>query len=115
MHRTDCSNLSDFDPNRLQPKNLHICAGQLVVLNTSITCLSRFIRLIKRSISERLLSFTLTLTHGHFDHVGGCGVLFEKGAHICCGEREKDLIFSILKYGLFSLSKASAEFAPCPQ
>jgi len=34
------------------------------------------------------------LTHGHFDHVGACGELFAKGAHICCGEREKDLIFS---------------------
>lgn len=34
------------------------------------------------------------LTHGHFDHVGGCGVLFEKGAQILCGERERDFIFS---------------------
>jgi len=34
------------------------------------------------------------LTHGHFDHVGACGELFAKGAHICCGERENDLIFS---------------------
>ena len=34
------------------------------------------------------------LTHGHFDHVGLCGTLFEFGAHICCGEREKEYIFS---------------------
>lgn len=34
------------------------------------------------------------LTHGHFDHVGACGELSEKGAAICCGECEKDLIFS---------------------
>ncbi|MDE5667330.1 MAG: MBL fold metallo-hydrolase [Clostridia bacterium] len=34
------------------------------------------------------------LTHGHFDHVGACGELFSIGAHICCNEREKDLIFS---------------------
>ncbi len=33
------------------------------------------------------------LTHGHFDHIGGCAVLHEKGAVICCGEHEKDLIF----------------------
>ena len=41
------------------------------------------------------------LTHGHFDHVGGCGVLYQKGAHICCGEREKDLIFSKEYLGIF--------------
>lgn len=34
------------------------------------------------------------LTHGHFDHVGACGLLSAKGARICCNEREKDLIFS---------------------
>lgn len=33
------------------------------------------------------------LTHGHFDHVGLCGKLYEL-AHICCNEREKDYIFS---------------------
>ena len=34
------------------------------------------------------------LTHGHFDHVGMCGKLFEIGAGICCGELEKKYIFS---------------------
>ena len=34
------------------------------------------------------------LTHGHFDHVGLCGKLFGIGAAICCGEREKEYIFS---------------------
>ena len=34
------------------------------------------------------------LTHGHFDHVGACGVLFSLGAQVCCGEHEKNLIFS---------------------
>lgn len=34
------------------------------------------------------------LTHGHFDHVGACGELYAIGAHICCNEREKELIFS---------------------
>ena len=34
------------------------------------------------------------LTHGHFDHVGACGALYETGAVICCGEREADFIFS---------------------
>lgn len=34
------------------------------------------------------------LTHGHFDHVGACGELFARGAQVCCGEHEKDFIFS---------------------
>jgi glyoxylase-like metal-dependent hydrolase (beta-lactamase superfamily II) len=34
------------------------------------------------------------LTHGHYDHIGGCGALFEEGAKIMCGEKEKSLIFS---------------------
>lgn len=34
------------------------------------------------------------LTHGHFDHVGLCGKLYENGVCICCGEREKDYVFS---------------------
>lgn len=34
------------------------------------------------------------LTHGHFDHVGMCGKLFQIGAVICCGEMEKEYIFS---------------------
>lgn len=41
------------------------------------------------------------LTHGHFDHVGGCGVLHNRGAVICCGEKEKDLIFSKAYLGIF--------------
>lgn len=34
------------------------------------------------------------LTHGHYDHIGGCGALYGVGARIYCGEREKRLIFS---------------------
>lgn len=34
------------------------------------------------------------LTHGHYDHIGGCGELFGHGAKIICGSQEKDLIFS---------------------
>lgn len=34
------------------------------------------------------------LTHGHFDHVGGCGLFYESGVPVYCGEKEKDLIFS---------------------
>lgn len=41
------------------------------------------------------------LTHGHFDHVGACKTLFEFGARIYCGEREKELIFSKEFLGIF--------------
>ena len=34
------------------------------------------------------------LTHGHFDHVGGCGKFFEKEVPIYCGEGEDKFIFS---------------------
>ena len=30
------------------------------------------------------------LTHCHYDHIGGCGALWEQGVKILCGEDEKD-------------------------
>ena len=50
-----------------------------------------------------LVCEAVLLTHGHFDHVGGCGALFQKGAAICCGEREKDFIFSDRNLSIFGL------------
>lgn len=41
-----------------------------------------------------LIPKAVLLTHGHYDHIGGCGALHSAGAHIYCGEDEKDLIFS---------------------
>lgn len=41
------------------------------------------------------------LTHGHFDHVGACGKLSTMGALICCGENEKDFIFSPENLSIF--------------
>lgn len=41
------------------------------------------------------------LTHGHFDHVGGCGVLYGLGAEIICGEAERDFIFSPANTDIF--------------
>ena len=43
---------------------------------------------------ENLSCRSVLLTHGHFDHVGMCGRLYESGAEIICGEKEKDFIFS---------------------
>ena len=41
------------------------------------------------------------LTHGHFDHVGGCAALQNKGAQIWCSEEEAPLIFSKEYLGIF--------------
>lgn len=64
------------------------------------------------------------LTHGHFDHIGACGELFSKGARICCGEREKSLIFSkeylsifggvtVPQFEIFRTFKDGEEFDLC--
>lgn len=41
------------------------------------------------------------LTHGHFDHVGGCKNLRDGGARIICGKEEKDFIFSKENLSIF--------------
>ncbi len=41
------------------------------------------------------------LTHGHFDHVGGCGLFYLKNVPIYCGENEKQYIFSSENRSLF--------------
>lgn len=41
------------------------------------------------------------LTHGHFDHVGGCGKFFKEGVPVYCGENEAPLIFSVENRGIF--------------
>lgn len=41
------------------------------------------------------------LTHCHYDHIGGCGALWEEGAKIMCGKDEKDLIFGVDNRAIF--------------
>ena len=41
------------------------------------------------------------LTHGHFDHVGGCGKFFAEKVPIYCGEGEKEFIFSRQNRSIF--------------
>ena len=43
-------------------------------------------------IKRRLTPAYVLLTHCHFDHVGGVGVLQEAGAKVYCSEQEKPLV-----------------------
>lgn len=55
----------------------------------------------EQCLARGLTPVAALLTHGHFDHVGGCGALYEKGVPIYCGEGEKDYIFSDANKSLF--------------
>lgn len=43
---------------------------------------------------RNLICRYVLLTHGHFDHVGACAYLADKGAKIYCGKEEEPFIFS---------------------
>ncbi len=57
--------------------------------------------LYSECLEAGLTPCAVLLTHGHFDHVGGCGKFFEKGVPIYCGELEKDFIFSDANRSIF--------------
>ena len=57
---------------------------------------------ILNELSARTLKCEyVLLTHGHFDHVGGCRALAEAGAKVLCSEEEAPLIFSKEYLGIF--------------
>ena len=43
----------------------------------------------------------MLLTHGHFDHVGGCGKFYENGVPIYCGDGEDKFISCPENRGIF--------------
>ena len=51
-------------------------------------------RVLKECEKLGLIPKAVLLTHGHYDHIGGCGELCSAGVPIYCGEDEKQLIFS---------------------
>lgn len=50
---------------------------------------------------ENLSCKFVLLTHGHFDHVGMCGEFYKNGVPVCCGELEREFIFSPENRGIF--------------
>ncbi|MBP5242311.1 MAG: MBL fold metallo-hydrolase [Clostridia bacterium] len=60
--------------------------------------------IVKKAEALGLTVRHVLLTHGHYDHVGGCFELAKAGADIYCGEAEKELVSGedslYLKHGL---------------
>ena len=52
-------------------------------------------------IKRGLIPKAVLLTHGHFDHVGGCGRFYNENVPVYCGKDEEKLIFSAENRGIF--------------
>ena len=50
---------------------------------------------------RNLKPVAVLLTHGHFDHVGGCGKFYREGVPVYCGAGEEELIFSAENRNIF--------------
>lgn len=49
-------------------------------------------RVLQQAEERGLKIAAVLLTHGHFDHVGGCFALSDRGVPIYCAEAEKELV-----------------------
>ncbi len=52
-------------------------------------------------LEMNLKPVAVLLTHGHFDHVGGCGKFYENGVPIYCGDGEDKFISCPENRGIF--------------